>query len=123
MELSALIHIHLTDSVTPHAIATRLSLTTGSVTALLDRLQGAGLIAHHANPDDRRSLLIVGTPAGDHMAQTFLASLDDVVSKAIGELDVVVVEQLRNVLQAVTVGMEQQPATALAAAGSNGRAH
>ena len=47
--------------VTAKAIATTLGLTTGSVTALLDRLEKKGLIQRKPHPTDRRGLFIHAT--------------------------------------------------------------
>jgi DNA-binding MarR family transcriptional regulator len=46
----------------PKEIAARLGMTTGSVTALLDRLQNAKLVLRKPAPDDRRALVIEMTP-------------------------------------------------------------
>lgn len=44
------------------AIATALGLTTGSVTALIDRLEEKGFVERKPHPTDRRGLLIEATP-------------------------------------------------------------
>jgi DNA-binding MarR family transcriptional regulator len=46
----------------PGDIARELGLTTGSITALLDRLERKGLVARLPDPGDRRGLLISPTP-------------------------------------------------------------
>jgi DNA-binding MarR family transcriptional regulator len=46
---------------TPSELARHTGLTSGATTALLDRLEKAGLIERRPNPDDRRGTLI--TPA------------------------------------------------------------
>ena len=43
---------------TPKELATQLHLTTGAMTALLDRLEMAGLVVRSPHPTDRRSLVI-----------------------------------------------------------------
>jgi DNA-binding MarR family transcriptional regulator len=45
--------------VSPKDVIAYLGLTSGSGTALLDRLEAAGFIKRIPNPDDRRSVLIV----------------------------------------------------------------
>lgn len=55
------------DDVTPTTIAELLGLTTGSVTALVDRLERAGLVARRSNPADRRSRHLGLTAAGQRM--------------------------------------------------------
>ncbi|MDB5614264.1 MAG: MarR family transcriptional regulator [Devosia sp.] len=44
--------------VSPKQIIAHLNLTSGSGTAVLDRLEAAGYTRRLPNPDDRRSLLI-----------------------------------------------------------------
>jgi DNA-binding MarR family transcriptional regulator len=46
---------------TPSELARQTGLTSGATTAMLDRLEKAGLIERQPNPDDRRGTLI--TPA------------------------------------------------------------
>lgn len=46
---------------TPSELARQTGLTSGATTAMLDRLERAGLIERRPNPDDRRGTLI--TPA------------------------------------------------------------
>jgi len=43
---------------TPKELARYTGLTTGSTTAMLDRLEKAGFITRKPNPDDRRGVLI-----------------------------------------------------------------
>jgi DNA-binding MarR family transcriptional regulator len=45
--------------VSPGEIITHLHLTSGSGTALLDRLEKAGYARRERNPEDRRSVLVV----------------------------------------------------------------
>lgn len=48
----------------PGEIAHAMTLRTGTVTAMLDRLERAGFVARSPNPDDRRSTFIDLTDAG-----------------------------------------------------------
>jgi DNA-binding MarR family transcriptional regulator len=48
--------------VSPTGIAQALSLTSGSVTVLLDRLEHRGLVRRRPSPSDRRALLVEATP-------------------------------------------------------------
>lgn len=48
--------------VTPSRIATSLGLSTGSVTALIDRLEAKGLVERSRDPSDRRGVLVSATP-------------------------------------------------------------
>ena len=46
---------------TPSELARQTGLTSGATTAMLDRLEKAGLIERRPNPDDRRGTLITPT--------------------------------------------------------------
>lgn len=71
---------------TPSEIGHRLNLTSGSVTALLDRLEAAAFVTRSQNPDDRRSLLAAATPAGRHAIQYFLERLDSLIDRELGKV-------------------------------------
>lgn len=45
----------------PRDLAIELSLTTGAVTSLVDRLERRGLVVRAPDPDDRRGVLIIPT--------------------------------------------------------------
>lgn len=63
-DLRALIYLADHDSVTPKQVAHHLSVTTGALTGILDRVERVGYVHRAAHPSDRRSLLIELTPAG-----------------------------------------------------------
>jgi DNA-binding MarR family transcriptional regulator len=48
-------------SATPGQLGTRLGLTTGSVTAMLDRLAKLGYLTRAADPADRRKVVVAPT--------------------------------------------------------------
>jgi DNA-binding MarR family transcriptional regulator len=67
--------------VTASELKDAVRLTSGTVTAMLDRLERAGLASRRPNPDDRRSVLVALEPAG-------LAAVDsarDVLAAALHE--------------------------------------
>jgi DNA-binding MarR family transcriptional regulator len=51
--------------LTMSRLSTDISLTTGGVTRLVDRMVEAGLVAREHCPKDRRSIHVVLTPEGD----------------------------------------------------------
>lgn len=63
-DIRALSRIAEGEHVTPKALAESLDLTTGSVTSLVDKLEGAGLVERTPHPHDRRSLQLELTTAG-----------------------------------------------------------
>lgn len=46
-------------------LAEKMGITTGALTVLVDRLVRAGLVARRPNQDDRRSIRVELTPAGE----------------------------------------------------------
>ncbi len=57
---------------TPSELARHTGLTSGATTAMLDRLEKAGLIERRPNPDDRRGTLIAPAKSGtDKVASWF----------------------------------------------------
>ena len=56
--------LEVAGEVTPTQLAKQSGLTTGGVTAVLDRLESARLIQRAPNPRDRRSVLVRATPEG-----------------------------------------------------------
>lgn len=51
----------LKGSASPSRLATVTGLSTGATTAMIDRLEKAGLVERHRNPGDRRGTLVVLT--------------------------------------------------------------
>ena len=75
-ELRALGRIMVAGSLSPKQLAEALDLTTGTVTALLDRLERAGLVTRTPHPRDRRMLQIELTPLGRDRYSGVLAIWD-----------------------------------------------
>src|SRR5574339_20505 len=59
---------------TPSELARHTGLTSGATTAMLDRLEKAGLIERRPNPDDRRGTLIVPAKSGAKKAASWFES-------------------------------------------------
>ncbi len=75
-ELRALSRISLAGTMSPKQLADSLDLTTGTVTALLDRMERAELVTRAPHPTDRRMLQIELTPEGVERLNRALASFD-----------------------------------------------
>ena len=50
------------EAVLPSQLAAKLGLTTGSVTAMLDRLERLGYVSRSSDPSDRRKVVVRITP-------------------------------------------------------------
>ncbi len=59
--LEALLHV---GPLRPSELGEKLALTSGSVTAVLDRLEARGLVSRTHNPADGRSFIVELTPSG-----------------------------------------------------------
>ncbi len=60
-ELLALENLNAGDGLGPSELARRLQLSTGAVTALVDRLEASGHVTRAAHPSDRRRVVVTHT--------------------------------------------------------------
>ena len=58
IEFKAMDHLHAVDELTPGQLGDRLALTSGAVTALIDRLERHGWVERVPHETDRRSVVI-----------------------------------------------------------------
>ena len=64
-EMAALEHLqHSHGGLTPTELGKRLSLSSGAITALVDRLERTGHVERRPNPADRRSSVVLPVPEG-----------------------------------------------------------
>jgi DNA-binding MarR family transcriptional regulator len=69
MEFRAMDHLHAHGELTPGELGERLHLSSGAVTALVDRLLRLGWVERVPNPRDRRSVLVrPAKPAAESLA-------------------------------------------------------
>ncbi len=105
-EVAALLLVGVDGPITPNDLATRLTLTTGSVTALLDRLQDANLVRRDPNPDDRRSILVSPTESGTKMVESMIDSFDRVVHNAAKSAAVKDIRAVNDLLRGLITGID-----------------
>jgi DNA-binding MarR family transcriptional regulator len=92
----------------PSVIAERLIITTGSMTSMLNTLEGRGLVQRLPHPDDRRKLLISITPRGTAIIDQLLPSLHSRERTIIGDaLSRTEQRQLRMLLAKVQASVER----------------
>jgi len=82
-ELLALGHLYHEGELSPTQLADRLDLTTGSVTALVNRLVRAGFVRRNPHADDRRRLVITLTRSGTRITAGLFNGLRDATSQAL----------------------------------------
>jgi DNA-binding MarR family transcriptional regulator len=73
-DLDALEHLEAEGPLTQRDLGARLSLTSGAVTMLVDRMESAGLVRRRPHPGDRRYVLIELTPHAAERAPEGLAA-------------------------------------------------
>jgi len=78
-ELAALTHVAAAGELGPTELARRLDVTTGAITALVDRLSERGHLVREPHPGDRRRLSVHLTPhAVDEVMRHVRPLADDV---------------------------------------------
>ncbi len=75
-ELLALENLENDGGLGPSELARRLQLSTGAVTALVDRLEASGHAARAAHPSDRRRIVVTRTPKASDALATEAAPLE-----------------------------------------------
>jgi DNA-binding MarR family transcriptional regulator len=105
-DLTAIGHLYHDGPLTPRELATRMEMTSGTMTALLDRVEKAGFLTRQSNPHDRRSLLISVTPAGQYAMQWVDEHFDAVLREALADTPAPVVHALVRVLVELSNALE-----------------
>jgi len=72
-DLDALEHLEADGALTQRDLGDRLSLTSGAITMLVDRLEAAGWVRRRPHPTDRRYLLVELTARAREVAPSTLA--------------------------------------------------
>lgn len=85
-EIAALEHLQGAGELTPGQLGGLLSMTSGAVTALVDRLVAGGYVERVPNPRDRRSSLLRPTPTGTKKGMEHLYPLAVEVRRIVGDL-------------------------------------
>lgn len=85
-EILALGHLYHDGELTPRDLSDRLNLSSGTMTALVDRLEESGLATRAPNPTDRRSQLVSITNGGREAMEGVYIRFDLSAQQAIGGL-------------------------------------
>jgi MarR family 2-MHQ and catechol resistance regulon transcriptional repressor len=69
-------------------LGAKVLLTSGSMTAAVDRLEARGLVTRHDDPDDRRSRIIHLTDTGRKLIEKMFAEHRDAMEQAVADFPV-----------------------------------
>jgi len=105
-DLVALGHLHSAGSMAPKELSALMGVTSGTMTALLDRVEKAGFLKRERNPDDRRGLLIHLTPAGQHSVQWVYEQFDSAIRHTLDQAPELSIDQLRILLEKLSDTLE-----------------
>jgi DNA-binding MarR family transcriptional regulator len=93
---------------TPSELARHTGLTSGATTAMLDRLEKAGLIERRRNPDDRRGTLIVPAKSSAERAAAWFESARKAQDELISSYPEKELETIADVFERFTKLWEQE---------------
>lgn len=108
-DILALSYLHQGESMAPKALSALMGVTSGTMTAMLDRVEKAGFLRREPNPDDRRALLLRLTPAGEHAMQWLDEQFLTAVRATLAGLPGMTPGQLRHVLNELSSSLEDPP--------------
>ena len=93
---------------TPSELARHTGLTSGATTAMLDRLEKAGLIERRPNPDDRRGTLIAPAQSSTEKAASWFTSARKVQDELISSYSESELEIISDVFERFTKLWDQE---------------
>jgi DNA-binding MarR family transcriptional regulator len=79
-------HIQATGGLTPGQLGDRLALTSGAVTALVDRLERLGWVKRIPHPTDRRSIIVSKASSELSEGERMYAPYGEALARAAEEL-------------------------------------
>lgn len=110
-EIVALGHLHHDGVLTPRELSVRLGLSSGTMTALVDRLEAAELASRSPNPDDRRSQLIHISDAGSEIMAAVYHDFNASAAGTLADLDAAARRQLIDVMATMSAEIDTYAAT------------
>ncbi len=88
--------------------AQRLAIDRTTMVAMLDTLEGKGLVSRHPDADDRRRNVVELTEAGQDILQRAVKASDEAERALLAPLSPRAAQQLRNSLQAIVTYPDSQ---------------
>lgn len=105
-DLVALGYVHQHGPTLPGELRAWMGVTSGTITALLDRIEKAGFVLRSNNPADRRSLLIIITPAGRHAMEWVYEQFDAALEESLATIPGLSADQLAPILEHLSQALE-----------------
>ena len=90
-------------------VAARMHITSGSVTSVLDTLEGKGYVVRSSDPGDRRRVLVDITPAAQQVLDECLPNIQQAADLVVAQLDDAQQSALLNALELVRASIAQLP--------------
>jgi DNA-binding MarR family transcriptional regulator len=100
-ELGVLLVLAGREPASQQQAAQRLGIDRTTMVALLDTLEGKGLVSRHPHADDRRRNVVELTEAGQDVLRRATKASDDAEREFLAPLSPQAAQQLRNSLQAI----------------------
>jgi len=100
-ELGVLLVLAGREPTSQQQVAQRLGIDRTTMVALLDTLEGKGLVSRHPDADDRRRNVVGLTDAGQGTLRQAVKASDDAEQAFLAPLSPQAAQQLRNSLQAI----------------------
>jgi DNA-binding MarR family transcriptional regulator len=100
-ELAVLLVLSDGQPASQQQAAQRLAIDRTTMVAMLDTLEGKGLVSRHPDADDRRRNVVELTDAGQDILQRAVVASDDAERALLTPLSPQAAQQLRNSLQAI----------------------
>ena len=101
-DMACLRLLFLRGTATPSELSRHTGLTSGATTAMLDRLEKAGLVTRRPNPDDRRGTLIAPAPAGAVKVASWFESARQALDQLISSYPQQELEVISEVFERIT---------------------
>ncbi|HRQ40042.1 MAG TPA: MarR family transcriptional regulator [Chloroflexota bacterium] len=107
-DMECLRFLFLKGVATPTELARHTGLTSGAATAMLDRLEKAGLIERRPNPDDRRGTLITPAPSAAEKVRSWFESARNAQDELISSYSESELEIIADVFERFTQLWDQE---------------
>jgi DNA-binding MarR family transcriptional regulator len=105
-ELSVLLLLQAREPESQQQAAARLKVDRTTMVGLLDGLEAKGLVARHADDEDRRRNVVVLTDSGHQTLRTAMRASDKAERRLLGELNEAEQRQLRALLKRIVTTRE-----------------